>query len=65
MMTLLGGMGSFFGPFVGALVFLVLEDVLSLWTAHWQLFVGALFIVFVLFLPRGIWGTIVGLGGQR
>jgi branched-chain amino acid transport system permease protein len=65
MMTLLGGMGSFFGPFVGALVFLVLEDVLSLWTAHWQLFVGALFIVLVLFLPRGIWGTILGLGGQR
>lgn len=65
MMTLLGGMGSFFGPFVGALVFLVLEDVLSLWTAHWQLFVGALFILFVLFLPRGIWGTILGLGGER
>lgn len=65
MMTLLGGMGSFFGPFVGALTFLVLEDVLSLWTSHWQLFVGALFIVFVLFLPKGIWGTILGSWGQR
>ncbi|HEX6001887.1 MAG TPA: branched-chain amino acid ABC transporter permease [Hyphomicrobiaceae bacterium] len=64
LMTLLGGMGSFFGPFVGALVFLVLEDVLSLWTAHWQLFVGAIFIVFVLFLPKGIWGTIMGIGSR-
>lgn len=64
MMTLLGGTGSFFGPFVGALAFLVMEDVFSLWTAHWQLFVGAIFILFVLFLPKGIWGTILSLEGR-
>ncbi|CAN5160765.1 branched-chain amino acid ABC transporter permease [soil metagenome] len=57
MMTLLGGARSFFGPFVGALVFLLMEDVFSLWTSHWQIIVGSIFILFVLFLPRGIWGT--------
>lgn len=57
MMVLLGGARSFFGPFVGALAFLVLEDVISLWTPHWQIFVGTIFIIFVLFLPRGLWGT--------
>jgi branched-chain amino acid transport system permease protein len=57
MMTLLGGARSFFGPFVGALVFLLIEDVFSLWTSHWQIIVGSIFVVFVLFLPRGIWGT--------
>ncbi len=57
MMTMLGGAGSFFGPFVGALVFLLIEDVASLWTSHWQLFVGLIFIFFVLFLPKGLWGT--------
>jgi branched-chain amino acid transport system permease protein len=57
MMTLLGGARSFFGPFVGALAFLLMEDVFSLWTSHWQIIVGAIFIVFVLFLPRGLWGT--------
>ncbi len=57
MMCLLGGMGTFFGPFVGALVFLMLEDVVSLWTSHWQIIVGAIFMLFVLFLPEGIWGT--------
>ena len=62
MMTLLGGTGSFFGPFVGALAFLVMEDVFSLWTAHWPLFVGAIFILFVLF--QGIWGTIISLEGR-
>jgi branched-chain amino acid transport system permease protein len=59
MMSLLGGMGTFLGPFVGAAVFVVLHDVLSLATRHWQLFVGALFMVFVLFFPRGIWGSLL------
>ncbi|MGD1877560.1 MAG: branched-chain amino acid ABC transporter permease [Kiloniellaceae bacterium] len=59
MMSLLGGMGTFFGPFVGALTFLVLEDVITLVTIHWQLFVGALFVFFILFFPRGIWGTLL------
>jgi branched-chain amino acid transport system permease protein len=58
-MTLLGGAGTFFGPFVGALAFLVLEDRLSLFTESWPLVVGAIFMGFVLFLPRGIWGTLV------
>ena len=58
-MTLLGGMGTFFGPFVGAAVFLLVEDQISLFTIHWQLFAGALFIIFVLFFPRGIWGTLM------
>ena len=56
-MTLVGGAGTFFGPFVGALVVLVLEDVFSLWTPHWQLALGTVFILFVLFLPRGLWGA--------
>lgn len=59
MMALLGGMGTFFGPFVGAAVFLLLENLVSLWTVHWQLFVGAVFVVCVLFFPAGIWGTIL------
>ncbi len=56
-MTLVGGAGTFFGPFVGALAMLVLEDVFSLWTPHWQLGLGIVFILFVLFLPRGLWGS--------
>ena len=58
MMTLLGGMGTFIGPFVGAGVFLLIEDVISVYTVSWQLFVGAIFMVFVLFFPSGIWGTL-------
>jgi branched-chain amino acid transport system permease protein len=56
-MTLLGGAGTFFGPFVGAATFLVLEERLSRLIEWWPIVVGAIFMTFVLFLPKGIWGT--------
>ena len=59
MICLLGGMGTFFGPFVGAALFLIAQDSFSLWTEHWQIYVGTLFIIFVLFFPKGVWGTIL------
>ena len=57
MMCLLGGMGTFFGPFVGAGLFLTLEDVVTTLTQHWMAVVGIVFMVFVLFFPAGVWGT--------
>jgi len=59
-MTLLGGAGTFFGPFVGAGTFLVLEDLISARTESWPLVIGLIFMAFVLFLPKGIWGTLTG-----
>jgi branched-chain amino acid transport system permease protein len=59
MMCLLGGMGTFFGPFVGAAVFLYLEDVVTNLTRYWMGVVGLVFMVFVLFFPKGIWGTLL------
>lgn len=59
MLTLLGGMGTFFGPFVGSAVFLGIEHIVTGYTERWQLIVGIVFIVLVLFFPKGIWGTIL------
>ena len=59
-MTLLGGAGTFLGPFVGAGAFLVLEDLISARTESWPLAIGLIFMAFVLFLPKGIWGTLIG-----
>lgn len=59
MMALLGGMGTFFGPFIGAGMFLLLQDVLSAEVEYWQFFTGAIFVIFVLFFPRGVWGSIL------
>ena len=59
MMCLLGGMGTFFGPFVGAAAFLLIEEGATNFTTHWQLVTGVVFIVFVLFFPKGIWGSLL------
>src|SRR6195256_997290 len=59
MIALLGGMGTFFGPMIGAASFLLLENLVPLWTVHWQLIVGAIFMVCVLFFPAGIWGPLI------
>ena len=58
-MTLLGGAGTFFGPFVGAATYLVLADRLSIFIEFWPLVIGVIFMTFVIFLPRGIWGTVM------
>lgn len=62
MIALLGGMGTFFGPMIGAAAFLMLENLVSLWTVHWQLIVGGIFMICVLFFPAGIWGTLISRG---
>jgi branched-chain amino acid transport system permease protein len=64
-MTLLGGMGSFIGPFIGAGIFLYLEDVLSAITPNWMIFLGVIFVLCVLFFPAGIWGTVRDLALRR
>jgi branched-chain amino acid transport system permease protein len=59
MMALLGGSGTFFGPLAGAAAFLLIEHLVTAITVHWQLVVGLIFVLLVLFLPRGIWGTLL------
>lgn len=56
MMAFLGGIGSFYGPLVGAAFYTVLQEVLSSYTANWMFYLGSLFILFVLFFPGGLVG---------
>ncbi len=58
MMAVLGGMRSFWGPLLGAVVFVVLQDYLSSITINWMSFVGMMFVAIVLFFPRGLLGFI-------
>ena len=53
-MTLLGGMGTLFGPMIGAGVFIGAEDVLATYTEQWRMVIGTVFVLFVLFVPRGL-----------
>ncbi|MBS0598210.1 MAG: branched-chain amino acid ABC transporter permease [Proteobacteria bacterium] len=58
MMVLLGGMGTFVGPVIGAILFLGAEHFLSDLTTHWQMVTGLLFMLLVLFFSKGIWGGV-------
>jgi branched-chain amino acid transport system permease protein len=55
-MVILGGRSSLFGPFLGAVVYLLLESTLSQSFKSWQLIVGVIFVVCVLAFPQGLWG---------
>jgi branched-chain amino acid transport system permease protein len=62
-MVILGGMGTLFGPVIGAVALLLLEDVLSALTVHWQIILGPILILVVLFSKRGLFGLLVGAEG--
>jgi branched-chain amino acid transport system permease protein len=55
-MVILGGMGTTSGPVLGAFALLLLEDQLAGWTQHWQVILGPLLILSVLFFRRGLAG---------
>ena len=55
-MVILGGMATTAGPVLGAFVLLLVEDLLSSWTQHWQVILGPLLILSVIFFRRGLAG---------
>jgi branched-chain amino acid transport system permease protein len=55
-MNLFGGMGTLYGPIIGAIVFLFFKDLISSYTEHWRLILGVIFVGFVIYSPRGIVG---------
>ena len=57
-------MGTLIGPVLGAVALLLAEDLLAIYTEHWQLFLGPFLILIVLTNRRGVYGLIAG-GGQK
>ena len=60
MMVILGGMGSLFGPVLGAALYLLLETLLSGATEHWQAILGPILVLVVLFSRSGFFGMLTG-----
>jgi len=54
LMTLIGGMGTLYGPIMGAMALIFLKDLLSTYTNIWPLFLGLLFVVSVMTFRRGV-----------
>ena len=57
-MAVLGGMRSFWGPLIGAAIYVVLQDYVSTMTQNWMSFIGLFFVLVVLFFPRGVLGIV-------
>jgi branched-chain amino acid transport system permease protein len=64
-MVILGGVGSFFGPFFGAAAFLILETFLSGWSEHWPLALGLILLIVVLGTKGGINAAFQRLRGRK
>jgi branched-chain amino acid transport system permease protein len=58
MIAVMGGMRTFWGPLVGAVLFVLLQDYVSSMTTNWMSFVGLVFVLVVLFFPRGLMGVL-------
>jgi len=56
--TILGGVGTLFGPIVGSIVYTGMKDVISKAIGNWELLIGALLVVIMLAGERGILGTL-------
>ena len=58
LVSFLGGVGFFAGPVIGAILFTLLQTVMSLHTEIWALYLGGLFVLVVMFAPGGLTGLI-------
>lgn len=57
-MVLVGGIGTFEGAIIGAVIFFLLENFLGTAGVWYLATIGAVSLIFALLLPRGIWGTV-------
>jgi branched-chain amino acid transport system permease protein len=64
-MAVLGGSGTFAGPAIGALVFVVLQDFVMAVTQYWRFVMGSVLVLLVIFMPQGLAGTIGYLVARR
>ena len=57
-MTLVGGIYTFFGPTVGAAIYTILHTFIASKTEHWLLYFGVILLIIVLMLPEGVLGAV-------
>jgi branched-chain amino acid transport system permease protein len=64
MIAVMGGMRTFWGPLLGAVLFVMLQDYVSSMTTNWMFFVGTTFVLVVLLFPRGLMGLLQRKGAS-
>ncbi|AFM24704.1 branched-chain amino acid ABC transporter permease [Desulfomonile tiedjei] len=61
LMSVLGGIGQFFGPLIGTAVFIVIQEFVGAKTEYWPLIIGLIMMTMVLLFPRGLVGEFQAL----
>ena len=64
-MSLLGGLGSLYGPIAGAVIIKITSEIVSEIWARWLLVMGVTFIVCILFMRNGVWGLVTTVLEKR
>jgi branched-chain amino acid transport system permease protein len=64
-MVVLGGLGSIWGPALGAMVIVLFQQELSTYVSRWQTLMGLTLIAVVLFSPGGFWGLVRAASRRR
>ncbi len=64
LMSVLGGIGQFFGPLIGAGAIIVLQDYAGAKTEYWPLIIGIIMMIMVMMFPRGVVGEIQALSAR-
>ena len=64
-MVLLGGVGAFGGPAVGAVIYKLLDTVITRYTEYWQAVLGGILILLVTVFPRGLLGMLDRRAGRE
>ncbi|MBX9965777.1 MAG: branched-chain amino acid ABC transporter permease [Burkholderiales bacterium] len=64
-MILMGGISVFFGPLVGAVMLLLLNDVVTRMTEHYSLMLGIIILCFALGLRKGLLGFVLWAWARR
>jgi branched-chain amino acid transport system permease protein len=64
-MAVLGGSGTFIGPAIGALAFVLLQDFVMAITQYWRFVMGGVLVLLVIFLPQGLSGAFEMLWSRK
>ncbi|HVA25784.1 MAG TPA: branched-chain amino acid ABC transporter permease [Chloroflexota bacterium] len=65
LMVLIGGAGTLVGPVLGAAFFLLLQNALSSLTERWPIILGAVFVIFIMFVRNGLVGIWTQVSARR
>ena len=61
LMVIVGGAGTLVGPLIGAVIVVIVKNVVSAYVVHWNIVLGGVFVIIMMFMPSGLVPGMLGL----